>query len=72
MLIKPALVRMRYHARVHQRRRGIAIFLAEIGADQLLPLSPMPAIGRPTSLRNLEIAAGTPFGLPVPGLRNSA
>src|SRR5690348_16024216 len=31
-----ALVRMRYHARVHQRGGGIAIFVTEIGADQLL------------------------------------
>ena len=34
--LMPALVGMGNDARVHQRRGGIAIFVAEIGADQLL------------------------------------
>ena len=36
--VEAALVGMRHDAGVHQRRGGIAIFVAEIGADQLLPL----------------------------------
>ena len=32
------LVGMRYDRRVHQRRRGVGILLAEVGADQLLAL----------------------------------
>ena len=34
ILVEPALVGVRDHAGVHQRRRRIAIFVTEIGADQ--------------------------------------
>ena len=38
MLVEPALVRVGNDAGVHQRRGGIAIFVAEVGADHLLSL----------------------------------
>src|SRR3546814_10705731 len=37
---EPRLIGMRDHAGVHQRSRRIAVFMAEIGADQLLLLVP--------------------------------
>ena len=68
MLVEAALVRVGNHAGVHQRRRGVAILLAEICADQLLPFvadAGQRQIEQPRDFR--EPPQEDLAGLPVPG-----
>ena len=67
MLIEAALVGVRHDAGVHQRSGGIAIFLAEVCPDELLPLVANAGVRKVKQLRNLgESAKEHLAGLPVP------
>ena len=61
VLVEAALVGVRHDAGVHQRGRGVAIFLTEIGADQLLPFVTDAAQRQVEQLRNLGESAQEHF-----------
>src|SRR3546814_4233006 len=66
---EPRLIGMRDHAGVHQRSRRIAVFMAEIGADQLLLLVPdVPDIDAYLPLYFFVALPEDVAGLPMAGL----